>query len=183
MLDEKLVLYCAPTLAGLKTGSLFTCAYKGTPDRKEFRDVNRDLKKKGLRLVPLRIQNGRVLTYLYRPEELRRDLNTDVARALLNDLGYEGLTPEQCLIRLRDKLQVGGEAFPHEIGLFLGYPAEDVRGFIEQGAFACKCTGCWKVYGDERAAKELFQKYDCCTACYLRQLAAGTPIERLAVAV
>lgn len=67
--------------------------------------------------------------------------------------------------------------------LFLGYPVEDVRGFIEQGSDRCKCTGCWKVYGDVRSAEKLFAKYDCCTACYLRQLAAGTPLDRLAVAV
>lgn len=38
------------------------------------------------------------------------------------------------------------EAFPHEIGLFLSYPPEDVRGFIEHKGHESKCEGCWKVY-------------------------------------
>ena len=44
--------------------------------------------------------------------------------------------------------------FPHEIGLFLGYPPEDVQGFLENRL--CKCVGCWKVYGDEQAAQNGF---------------------------
>lgn len=183
MLCEKVVQYCSPTLAGLKTGSLFVCSYAGTADRIEFRSINRDLSKKGLRFIPLRIRDGRVLSYLYRPEDLKRDLEQPACRALLDDLGYEGLSPEQCLIALREKLQDAEESFPHEIGLFLGYPPEDVRGFIEEEAGACKCTGCWKVYGDEQAARALFAKYDACTACYLRQLACGTTLAQLAVAV
>ena len=194
MTNKQLVTYCSPTLAGLKTGSLFNCPLKcpegdgGDLCQKrcrlvaEFRELNRTLKPKGLRVIPLRIRPNSVLTYLYRPAELERDFADPACRKLLDDLGYEGLTLEQSITRLRVKLQYG-EAFPHEVGLFLGYPPEDVRGFIEEGADRCKCTGCWKVYGDVQAAKELFARYDCCTACYLRQLAAGTPLDRLAVAV
>lgn len=47
--------------------------------------------------------------------------------------------------------------FPHEIGLFLGYPLEDVQGFIENRAEGYKCVGCWKVYGDEEYAKQEFR--------------------------
>lgn len=50
--------------------------------------------------------------------------------------------------------------FPHEIGLFLGYPLEDVKGFIENKADSSKCSGCWKVYGNEQKALKLFEKYE-----------------------
>lgn len=194
MTNKQLVTYCSPTLAGIKTGSLFNCSLEDTEDRSgdpcqtrcrllvKFRELNRMLSPKGLRVIPLRIRPNSVLTYLYRPAELERDFEDPQSRRLLDDLGYEGLTLEQSITRLRSRLQ-NEEEFPHEIGLFLGYPAEDVRGFIEEGADRCKCNGCWKVYGDVQSAKELFEKYDCCTACYLRQLAAGTPLDRLAVAV
>ena len=69
------------------------------------------------------------------------------------------------------------------IGLFLGYPPEDVCGFIENKADACKCVGCWKVYGDEDAAKKLFAKYKKCTDVYCTLFANGRSIERLTVAV
>ncbi len=38
--------------------------------------------------------------------------------------------------------------FPHEIGLFLGYPLEDVKGFRINSGAGCKFCGYWKVYGD-----------------------------------
>ena len=39
--------------------------------------------------------------------------------------------------------------FPHEVGLFLSYPPEDVKGFIAHRANDFKCAGLWKVYGNE----------------------------------
>lgn len=192
MTHEQLVMFCSPTLAGLKTGSLFNCTYKlqddGAPLAREaviseFRELNQDLNPKGLRVIPLLLRQKSVLTYMYRPTELEKDFRDPAVRALLDELGYEGLGTEQCITRLQERLNDREKEFPHEIGLFLGYPVEDVRGFIEQGSDRFKCNGCWKVYGDERAAKELFCKYDRCTACYLNQLAAGTDLCKLAVAV
>ena len=72
---------------------------------------------------------------------------------------------------------------PHEIGYFLGYPASDVRGFIEHEGRDFLCCGCWKVYGDVAAAKELFAKYKKCTDVYCAMFARGQSIERLTVAV
>ena len=66
--------------------------------------------------------------------------------------------------------------------LFLGYPPEDVCGFMKNKACNCKCVGCWKVYGDEEAAKKKFAQYKKCTQVYSDQWANGTDIERLTVA-
>lgn len=49
--------------------------------------------------------------------------------------------------------------FPHEVGLFLSYPPEDVKGFIDHRTNNFKCAGLWKVYGDEEKARSLFAKY------------------------
>ena len=67
--------------------------------------------------------------------------------------------------------------------MFLGYPPEDVSGFIKNGAQAFKCIGCWKVYGDEAKAKCTFAKYNKCTAIYCAQWAAEKSMERLTAAV
>ena len=79
------------------------------------------------------------------------------------------------------RLRQSGE-FPHEIGLFLGYPPEDVQGFITQGPDCCKCSGCWKVYGNEDQARKKFAQYKKCTQIYCRLWAAGSSVERLTVA-
>ncbi len=72
--------------------------------------------------------------------------------------------------------------FPHEIGLFLSYLPEDVLGFICNGACNHKCVGCWKVYGDEQAARSIFEKYEMCSKIYSRQWQQGKSIEQLTVA-
>ena len=41
----------------------------------------------------------------------------------------------------------------------LGYPAEDVQGFIENETKECKCVGCWNVYGDVEQAQKKFELY------------------------
>ena len=44
-----------------------------------------------------------------------------------------------------------------------------------------KCVGCWKVYGDEQAARNLFEKYEMCSKIYSRQWQQGKSIEQLTV--
>ena len=68
MSEELLIALCAPTLADLKTGSLFTCPVDDPARlRESIRRYNAQLVPKGLCLLPMRIENGRMLLYLYRP--------------------------------------------------------------------------------------------------------------------
>ncbi|MBR6335389.1 MAG: DUF3793 family protein [Clostridia bacterium] len=182
MSEDLFVHHCAPTLAGLKTGSLFACGFESESEMKNtVRAVNRRLKSKGLRFVPMKYSGKKALLYLYRPDKLRLDLKCSGANAILSGCGYSTEHPGKCISCLRRKLSQS-EEFPHEIGLFLGYPPDDVKGFIEQGAKNCKCSGCWKVYGDEKLALSLFVKYKKCREIYCRKHAEGFSLERLAVA-
>lgn len=182
MSEELMVKHCSPTLAGMKTGNMFVCGYG---DKKEMRDevcrLNRQLGKKGIRILPLRFRNNRALIYVYRPAKLSQDLQCDTASRLLNERGYCVETPERCILQLSKRI-CENEEFPHEVGLFLGYPPEDVCGFIENKAEGCKCVGCWKVYGDEETAQKTFAKYKKCTRVYCEQYAKGISVERLTVA-
>lgn len=180
MLDKELVRFCAPTLAGLKTGSVFSFGYDDEEElRSQLRDVNRRLRPKGLRVLPLRMNGKRALLYLYRPGRLARDLAEDEAGGLLERCGYCSGDCAACLARLGKKLRECGD-FPHEIGLFLGYPAEDVRGFMENAP--PKFSGEWKVYGDVEAARRTFARHKKCTRLYCQQSERGKPLEKLAVA-
>ncbi len=181
MTEGDIVRNCAPTLAGIKTGSLFSCSYDCTDGlRRDLRQLNRRLGDRGLRVLPLRLSNRKALIYLYRPQKLREDLRDVAAAQLLLNQGYRLESPEVCVSQLARKLR-SQEEFPHEIGLFLGYPPEDVQGFMENRAGCCKCTGCWKVYGDETAAQSRFAQYKNCTQSYCHQWEQGKPIEGLTV--
>ena len=89
MAEEILIRQGAPTLAGIKTGSLFPCPCE---DRKallsDIRKLNRRLSPKGLCLLPIRFLAGQALLYLYRPAGLRRDLRDAQASELLRQAGY-----------------------------------------------------------------------------------------------
>lgn len=181
MSEEMLVRHCSPTLAGIKTANMFSCAYSS---RQEMiiavRKWNKALKHKGLRVLPLNYSGSRALIYIYRPARLREDLKNETACKILNSCGYSFEKTQQCIITLIKRIASSNE-FPHEIGLFLGYPPEDVFGFIENKAKCYKCVGCWKVYGDEEYARKTFAKYKKCTEIYCKQFAKGESVERLAV--
>ena len=182
MSEDLFVRQCAPTLAGIKTGNLFRveCA-----DKKELlsqiRDMNQRLREKGLCLIPLRFWDANALLYLYRPWRLRLDLKNEQAQKTLRQAGYGDETPERCIGNLIKRFQRSGE-FPHEIGLFLSYPPEDVQGFIDHNAKDFKLSGLWKVYGDETYARAAFARYKKCTDIYCRSWRSGASLERLAVA-
>ena len=183
MSDHLIVQHCSPTLAGIKTGNIFTCRFSSREAlMSEIRRLNKALGVKGLRILPLRIGSSSALIYVYRPDRLSRDLACREASEILKNCGYELACANRCIVNLVSRISSSGD-FPHEIGLFLGYPAEDVRGFIDHNAQDFKCVGCWKVYGDVEKAKHLFAQYKNCTSCYLNQLRKGNTIEDLAVAV
>ena len=122
MPDEMVIRHCAPTLASLKTGSLFSCPCETERELMAgIRSLNRRLCRKGLRVLPLRRRDGCCLVYVYRPERLARDLSAPQAQAILHGCGYSSGDTGACLRRLCERLRTS-EAFPHEIGLFLGYP-------------------------------------------------------------
>ena len=72
--------------------------------------------------------------------------------------------------------------FPHEIGVFLGYPLADVIGFIQNRGKNFTACGYWKVYTDPTAAQAEFARYKKCERIYARCYYNGTPIRRLTVA-
>ena len=78
MSDDFIIEQCAPTLAGIKTGNLFSCAYSSREELLSYvRELNRRLVPKGLCLLPMRYSEKRVLLYLYRPTQLKRDLQNE----------------------------------------------------------------------------------------------------------
>ncbi len=180
MPEEIMIQHCSPTLAKIKTGNIFTHPYGSKEEmRTELRRWNLLLGKKGLRVLPLSYKDGRALIYVYRPASLDRDLQHDTARRILCERGYSPDKSTKCVEHLIKKLG-GADEFPHEIGLFLGYPPEDVKGFIEnRDGFVC--SGMWKVYSDEEGAKKLFAKYKKCTAVYRDCHKRGRSVERLTV--
>ena len=185
-LEESLVEHCAPTLAGLKTASL----YRFFPENVRQFALQMKLWRAwfarcGLCLTVLRgsRENNDYLLYLYRPRALERELGQPEVRAFLRALGYDVSQGSGGLLRqLGVRLRTCRD-FPHEIGVFLGYPLEAVRGFMENQGRNYTCCGCWKSYGDPAQARRRFSSYRACTAAYKRRYAGGMGVAQLTVAV
>ena len=139
------------------------------------------LREKGVSVTLLRYENHRALVYVYREQKLLKELRKPGVAEFLQAQGYSSLELEALLSRLRERLQTQ-EEFPHEIGLFLGYPLHDVVGFIENEGRNCCCVGCWKVYDCVCEAQKLFAKFQKCREVYTQQFRSGKSLLRLTVA-
>ena len=182
MSEDLLIRNCSPTLAGIKPGNLFSCKYPSQRALMQYiRRINRTLVPKGIRVMLMRADEGRALIYVFRYSAIQKVLADAEAVKILKACGYRELRVEPCLCQLLSRCQEPGE-FPHEIGLFLGYPPEDVLGFIQNKAHNQKCTGFWKVYGDAEAAQKTFDKYRTCTRVYCSHFERDKSIDRLTVA-
>ncbi len=182
MLEEDLIRYSAPTLAGLKTANLFWYSWES---REEFENSLAFWKgifqEKGLDITIMRTTAQRALLYVNRRKKLEADLKREKTQTMLKAEGYNYSNAKEAVKILQNKLQAC-EKFPHEIGLFLGYPEEDVQGFIENHGKNCKCCGCWKVYCNERDAQKMFHKFKKCELVYKKQFLNGRPVQKLIVA-
>ncbi len=181
MPDSIIIENCSPTLAGIKTGNIFTIDRSLISDIcEELRELNRCFTKKGLRAIPLKVTEKSVIIYLYRPAKLKADLSCDEARDILIKKGYSCNSIESDIVHLIRHMHEDC-SFPHEIGLFLGYPPVDVKGFMEDTRKGVKCVGYWKVYGDKEKAEKTFSRFRKCTEIYKKCLSGGKHLSQMVV--
>ena len=177
-LEYTLAFHGAPALAGIKPADLVAWGSPQVCMGTLLEDYRRQLSRCGIQLRLLCSCRPRCLILVYRPERLAAQLARPQVRALLAREGYpvdRGL--EEMLDALQLRLTCG--AFPHEIGLFLGYPPEDVEGFRRHGGQGYKYSGLWKVYSDVERAQRCFRQYGCCRRALCRRLEAGCRLVQL----
>lgn len=180
MSHEFIIKHCAPTFAGLKVGNLFSYTYDN--ERllsKQLAEYNTLLNHKGIFFRILKKANGIALVYVFRAKRIQDKLHSSSIRAFLAEQGYQDFTLESCLHLLQAHLAECD--FPHEIGIFLGYPLSDVKAFIHHKGNNYKHVGYWKVYDNLDEALLTFEKYRKCTQIYCQRFASGYDISRLVV--
>lgn len=181
--EAVLVRQCAPTLAGMKPGSIFCfnhCPLEAS--RQKVSQWNKQLAPFGLTVQILleRPSSSSVIVFVYRHDHLEQMLSDDAYQSFLAQAGYMRTNLDGLLEQLACRLRTQPE-FPHEIGVFLGYPLRDVIGFIENHGRNFTCCGFWKSYGDPAEMQACFARYRRCILTYVAMFEQGTPIERLAV--
>ena len=180
--DELLAFHCSPVFVGLKPANLVSLPHGDRVAEQEVDALvaayNAKFAAQQITFRKLCYCEKRLLILVYNKAELEKILQNAGYQACLVAMGYrKEASLEEQLELLEEHLQRKG-AFPHEIGVFLGYPLEDILGFIINGGKNCKYSGYWKVYGDVTAARRLFELYERCSTALLQKVAAGIPLQK-----
>lgn len=180
-LEQALAFHCAPALAGIKAANLVCLPKASYPALEaDLAAYNRAFRTQGVRFEILCACRERAMVLVYRPALLALALEHPLAAQLLAQAGYPAQAPLPLLLaELGRRLQAGAGEFPHEIGLFLGYPPEDVRDFQRCRGKGCKLCGHWKVYHDPEGALRCFRRYDQCRDALCSRISQGLTLIRM----
>lgn len=162
-LHMQLAIHCAPFLKGIKESAVVSLP------REQSVAISGLAARAGLNWYFLLHEDGKDMVFIYRRKELERFLQKEDVSAFLKKRGYlqNGKTHPFPICQILSELSGRVESyyrtkenFPHEIGVLPGYPTEDVEGFIANEGRNCLLTGYWKVYKNERRAKQIFAAFD-----------------------
>lgn len=156
-LESQLALQCAPVLAGLKISNLLTLP----KTQKEM--LESMMEHTGMSYYVWLEEKEKLVVLVYRKNALKQYLAKDEVRAFLKSMAYPDadLSVWLSIVAKRyQKYMTKKGSFPHEMGLFLGYPIEDVEGFIVNDGKNFLCTGYWKVYKNKQEKTDLFRQFE-----------------------
>jgi hypothetical protein len=177
--------HAAPTLAGIKPAALFRPDGAGRNLETALIACSGTLRQSfGMEVESLgkRAGTDSLLLFVYDPGLLGKALSQPEAATLLAAAGYGVLSGRlgDCLGCLRQKC--AGPGFPHEIGVFLGYPPGDVRRFMSgvepEGGDAS--LG-WRIFGDREKARRMSGRYQLTKSLAARLMAGGREWNEMAL--
>ena len=166
----------AEILAGAKPASLINLVNRphhcGRNFYRLWKECGPDLlEKSGLVGRELVDRGDSLLLLVYAPELLDALLQRPATRAMLHRADYvQTAEPMAVLAELQERCQAG-EDFPHEIGIFLGYPLKDVAAFLGWAAIPFTVQGPWKIYGQPEKSLDLAATHQHCRERMVHKLA------------
>lgn len=169
-LEVKMALQCAPVLTGIKISNLLNV------EREYEGSVCRILRNTGIVSYRLLSCENKTVFLLFQRQELDLYLKEPKVQAFFISNGYKDLSLTGILKRFSQQYATymfRGGKFPHEMGLLLGYPVEDVQGFIEHKGKDYLYSGYWKVYTDLEEKKALFEAYESAKEALLLLVSGG----------
>lgn len=149
----------APTFNDLKLGTMMNLRNAKRP-LKDYWMQNKFILRDALGLDFYELKEGKdfVLVYFFKNERLEKKLSQIKIKDFLNSYGYISCVSTGDYLNLLS--QRFRETCPDEIGIFLGYPLKDVMDFKDRDKKACKCTGYWKCFNNEKSSLEAFKRFD-----------------------
>lgn len=174
----QLAMYGAPLLRGIKPAALIMA------ERGEAADIGAALENTDITCFFLKGRGERTALYLYRKKELGSCLASGEVRKFLCRFGYMSYDVEAVLGCFSERIGLyhgGSMEFPHEVGVLLGYPLPDVKGFIKNRGTNYLMNGYWKVYQNVEETAGLFKRFDRERERAVRDVIAGKEIAEITV--
>lgn len=177
----------AEILAGAKPASLINLVDRPHHCGRNFYRLWKEygpalFEKSGLVGRELVDRGDSLLLLVYAPALLDALLLRPATRAMLHRAGYAQAGETTAMLAELQERCRAGEGFPHEIGIFLGYPLKDVAAFLGWVALPFTVQGPWKIYGQPEKSLDLAATHQRCREGMVRKLArCRRPEECLAV--
>lgn len=171
--ETQIIMQCAPVIAGLKISNLLIVGNNNSEHVKTI------MHKTGLYWKELLNLNNQITFLVYQPQKLKEYLEQQNVQELMIKLGYHSCTEQVLVDNVKKKYHdymICRKEFPHEMGLLLGYPVEDVCGFIENNGKNFLFSGYWKVYENMPAKKKIFLKFEQARETMLQLISCGISI-------
>lgn len=179
MLENLIAYHCGPALAGIKPANIASCSKIQFPDvYDDIEKINNQLNVKDIYAEIICECDKRALVMVYRKKVLEDHLKKKEMQRFLSEYGYmQDYNLKEYIAFLKTRLSMG--EFPHEIGVFLGYPLHDIYGFINHRDEGCLLIGEWKVYDDAEYAKKMFLRYKACRNAIVKRLNNGCSLAQI----
>lgn len=175
-LETQLALQCAPLLMRIKISNLLII-HKSNKDA-----VIKLFRKTEISYFMIYELEDKIIFLLYRKNELISYLNSDQVKKVMKLLGYNFLELTMVLKEISKRYASYMKEktdFPHEMGLLLGYPVDDVVGFIENEGQNFLYIGYWKVYNNLSDMILLFDQYNHAKEMVIRMISQGVNISNI----
>ena len=175
--ELRLIIQNAAVLKGKRiSGMLFL-------NDKELARISMKLHNTNISLIILCTCKKRHLVMVYRAKELEEHLRSKEVSDYLREFGYRRDDFISNLIRLHQRMNGfynKMKEFPHEVGVFLGYPICDIKGFLENKGERYLHSGYWKIYDNLEETRKKFLSYDEAREIAIDEFLSGRELESIA---
>ncbi len=156
-IENQLILECAPLIVGLRISTLIIV------DNRDMHTICNLLRKSALSYYVIHRTTDKTTMLLFHRQKLKAYFTDSRVRRFLSEAGYTAFGLREVMYGFGKRYadyRCGKQKFPHELGLLLGYPVEDVEGYIRNDGKNALFTGCWKVYAHVAEKRQLFRMFE-----------------------
>ena len=154
-----LIEVLGPVILGSKPAEILNLSCKDNNKETKLNDIKSFFSNcTRLSYEIINIQDGGIRIVFINKDSLSKVLSNKKCLNFLKFVGYpSNYDLDKYINVLIDKLNT--KDFPHEIGIFLGYPLKDVVGFMGYGKYKFCKTRYWRVYGDESISDNVYNQF------------------------